>query len=72
MPDHDRRRRAWPAVSWVVWDVLDEALGRGLLGQIVSLGVGLAAGGVVYVAIAKLLRVAELEQMSRLLLRRRR
>jgi putative peptidoglycan lipid II flippase len=58
------------AISWIVWDVLDGALGRGLLGQIASLGIGLAAGGVVYVAIAKLLQVAELEQMSRLLLRR--
>jgi len=55
------------AVSWMVWDVLDELLGRGLLGQIVSLGVALAAGGAVYLAVAKLLRLAELEQMSRLL-----
>ncbi|HYQ78099.1 MAG TPA: murein biosynthesis integral membrane protein MurJ [Solirubrobacterales bacterium] len=61
---------ALAGVGWVVWDVLDQILGRGLLGQIVSLGVGLGAGGVVYVAVAKLLRVAELEQMSRLLLRR--
>jgi putative peptidoglycan lipid II flippase len=61
---------ALAGVSWVVWDVLDQALGRGLVGQIVSLGMGLAAGGLVYVAVAKLLRVAELEQMSRLLLRR--
>lgn len=58
------------AIGWLVWDVLDQALGRGLLGQIVSLGVGLGVGGVVYVAVARLLRVAELEQMSRLLLRR--
>jgi putative peptidoglycan lipid II flippase len=58
------------AIGWIVWDVLDEALGRGLGGQIVSLGVGLAAGLAVYLSIAKLLRVAELEQMSRLLLRR--
>jgi putative peptidoglycan lipid II flippase len=58
------------AISWIVWDVLDQAVGRGLVGQIVSLGVGLGAGGIVYVAIAKLLQVAELEQMSRLLLRR--
>ena len=58
------------AISWIVWDVLDEAVGRGLVGQIISLGVGLSAGGIVYVAIAKLLQVAELEQMSRLLLRR--
>ncbi|HET8955803.1 MAG TPA: murein biosynthesis integral membrane protein MurJ [Solirubrobacterales bacterium] len=61
---------ALAGVGWVVWDVLDEILGRGLGGQIVSLGAGLAAGGLVYVAVAKLLRVAELEQMSRLLLRR--
>jgi putative peptidoglycan lipid II flippase len=61
---------ALAGVGWVVWDVLDQALGRGLMGQIVSLGTGLAAGGLVYVAVAKLLRVAELEQMSRLLLRR--
>jgi putative peptidoglycan lipid II flippase len=59
------------AVGWVVWDLLDEMLGRGLGGQIASLGVALGAGGVVYVAIAKLLQVAELEQMSRLLPGRR-
>jgi len=61
---------ALAGVSWLVWDVLDEALGRGLLGQIVSLGVGLGVGGLVYVAVAKLLRVEELEQMTRLLRRR--
>jgi putative peptidoglycan lipid II flippase len=62
---------ALAGVGWLVWDVLDQALGRGLGGQIVSLGAGLGAGGLVYVAVAKLLRVEELEQMSRLLLRRR-
>jgi putative peptidoglycan lipid II flippase len=61
---------ALAGVGWVVWDLLDEALGRGLVGQIVSLGAGLAAGGLVYVAVAKLLRVAELEQITRLLRRR--
>jgi putative peptidoglycan lipid II flippase len=61
---------ALAGVGWLVWDVLDEALGRGLLGQIVSLGVGLGAGGLVYVAVVKLLRVEELEQMTRLLRRR--
>jgi putative peptidoglycan lipid II flippase len=61
---------ALAGVAWVVWDLLDAALGRGLVGQIVSLGVGLAAGGLVYVAVAKLLRVAELEQITRLLRRR--
>jgi putative peptidoglycan lipid II flippase len=62
---------ALAAIGWIVWDVLDELLGRGLLGQIVSLGVALAAGLVVYLSVAKLLRVAELEQMSRLLPGRR-
>jgi putative peptidoglycan lipid II flippase len=61
---------ALAGTGWVVWDVLDKALGRGLTGQAVSLGTGLAAGLVVYLAVAKLLRVAELEQMTRLLPRR--
>jgi putative peptidoglycan lipid II flippase len=59
------------AIAWIVWDVLDELLGRGLLGQIVSLSVALGAGLAVYLSVAKLLRVAELEQMSRLLPGRR-
>jgi putative peptidoglycan lipid II flippase len=61
---------ALAGVSWVIWDVLDDALGRGLVGQIVSLSVGLGLGGLVYLAVAKLLRVAELEQMTRLVRRR--
>ena len=36
---------ALAGVGWLVWDLLDEALGRGLVGQIVSLGTGLAVGG---------------------------
>jgi len=61
---------ALAAVSFGVWDVLDSALGRGLLGQIASLGVGLGLGGLVYLGMAKLLRIAELEQIMRLLRRR--
>ena len=61
---------ALAGVSWLVWDVLDQALGRDLVGQIISLGTGLAIGGLVYVGVAKLLRVEELEQMTRLLRRR--
>ncbi len=56
--------------SYLIWDVLDAALGRGLFGQIVSLGCGLAAGGLVYLGVARLLRIAELEQIMRLLRRR--
>ena len=57
---------ALAAVSFGVWDALDSALGRGLLGQIVSLGSALALGGLVYLGAAKLLGVAELEQVMRL------
>jgi putative peptidoglycan lipid II flippase len=60
---------ALAAVSYGVWDVLDQALGRGLAGQIVSLGVALGLGGLVYVGAAKLLRIAELEQVMRLVRR---
>jgi putative peptidoglycan lipid II flippase len=62
---------ALAGVGWLVWDLLDEALGRGLLAQIVSLGTGLALGGLVYVAISRALRIAELEQIMRLLPGRR-
>jgi putative peptidoglycan lipid II flippase len=61
---------ALAAVSYGVWDLLDEALGRGLIGQIVSLGSGLALGGLVYVGAARLLRVPELDQILRLVRRR--
>ena len=71
-------RRVWQkqfhfslaAVSFGIWDVLDAALGRGLGGQIVSLGAALGVGGLVYVGVARLLRVAELEQVMRLVRRR--
>jgi putative peptidoglycan lipid II flippase len=58
------------AVSFGIWHFLDAALGRGLGGQVISLGTALGAGGLVYVAFAKLLRVAELDQIVRLLRRR--
>jgi len=60
---------ALAAVSFGIWDVLDNALGRGLGGQIASLGLALGAGGLVYLGAAKLMRIAELEQITRLLRR---
>ncbi len=62
---------ALAGISWVVWHTLEVALGTGLASQIISLGAGLGAGGVAYLAIAKLLRIPELEQMIRLLRRGR-
>jgi putative peptidoglycan lipid II flippase len=61
---------ALAAVSFGVWDLLDNALGRGLAGQIASLGIALGLGGLTYLGAAKLLKIAELEQITRLLRRR--
>jgi putative peptidoglycan lipid II flippase len=61
---------ALAAVSFGVWDVLDGLLGRGFAGQIVSLGAALGFGGLVYLAAARLLRIAELDQILRLVRRR--
>jgi putative peptidoglycan lipid II flippase len=58
------------AVGWLVWDVLDHALGTSTAAQIISLGTGLALGSVAYFAVAWMLRIAELEQIMRLLRRR--
>jgi putative peptidoglycan lipid II flippase len=62
---------ALAAVAFGAWDLLDEALGRGLGGQIVSLGVALGLGGLVYLGVARLLRIPELDQIMRLLPGRR-
>jgi putative peptidoglycan lipid II flippase len=61
---------ALAGVSFLVWDLLDSALGRSLGGQVISLSSGLAAGAAVYLATVWLLRVPELEQIMRLLRRR--
>jgi len=58
-------------VSYGIWDLLDQELGRGLAAQIVSLGVGLGIGAAAYLLAARLLRIPELEQILRLLRRRR-
>jgi putative peptidoglycan lipid II flippase len=56
-------------VSYGVWVGLDEMLGRGLLGQIISLGGGLAAGAAAYFMAVIALRVPEAGQITRLLRR---
>jgi putative peptidoglycan lipid II flippase len=62
---------ALAGASYLVWTGLDGVVGRGLAGQIVSLGGGLLVGFGVYLAIARALRIAELEQIMRLLRRGR-
>ncbi|HEX6586687.1 MAG TPA: hypothetical protein VF052_08040, partial [Solirubrobacterales bacterium] len=56
-------------VSYLVWYGLDEALGRGTLAQILSLGAALVAGAVAYFAAVLALRVPEAHQILRLVRR---
>ncbi len=61
---------ALAGVSFGVWSLLDDALGRGLGGQIASLGIALAAGAVVYGIAVVALRVPEAQQILNLVRRR--
>jgi putative peptidoglycan lipid II flippase len=53
--------------SWLVWHILDSALGRSLPAQIISLGAGIAVGSVVYGVGVLLLKVPEARQIQRLI-----
>jgi len=59
------------AVAYLTWWGLDELLGRGLLAQIVSVGLGIAAGLGAYAAGVWALRIPEARQVGRLLPGRR-
>jgi putative peptidoglycan lipid II flippase len=60
---------ALAGVSYGIWRLLDEALGRGLGAQIVSLTVGLGAGLCVYAGAVAILRIPEAQQIRRLVRR---
>ncbi|MHB8641745.1 MAG: murein biosynthesis integral membrane protein MurJ [Gaiellaceae bacterium] len=49
--------------AWPVWRGLDAALGRSAGGQVVSLGVALTAGGLVYLLACRVLEVRELDAL---------
>jgi putative peptidoglycan lipid II flippase len=61
---------ALAGVSYGIWYVLDRALGRELIAQVISLGVALAAGALVYGMAVTLFRIPEAGQIWRLLRRR--
>ncbi|MEA2246337.1 MAG: putative peptidoglycan lipid flippase [Solirubrobacteraceae bacterium] len=54
-------------VAYGAWHVLDEALGRALVGQVVSVIGGLTLGAVAYGLAVHLLRIPEARQIERLL-----
>ncbi len=57
-------------VSYESWDLLDQALGQGLGGQVIAVSVALGLGGIAYVACSRLLRIPELDQILSLARRR--
>ena len=59
-------------VSYGLWWLLDDALGRSLGAQVVSLGVALAAGGAAYLAACRALGVREIATLLSLRTRTRR
>jgi putative peptidoglycan lipid II flippase len=54
-------------VAYGIWRVLDAALGRGLFGQVLSVGAGLTVGALVYASTVHLLRIPEARQIEALL-----
>jgi putative peptidoglycan lipid II flippase len=62
---------ALAAASYGVWYLLDQALGRSFIAQVISLGTALIVGGAIYLLAVNLLRIPEAAQIRRLVLRRR-
>jgi putative peptidoglycan lipid II flippase len=58
-------------ISYGVWRLLDDAVGRSLTGQLVSLGLALALGILAYLGSCRALGVRELEALLALRFRRR-
>ena len=56
--------------AWVAWAGLDWVFGRSLIGQLISVGGGLAAGTVVYAYVVLAMRLPEAEQLRRLIVGR--
>lgn len=63
---------ALAVVAFGSWWLLDDLLGRSFLGQLVSLGTALLAGGAVYLAACRALRVPEMAALLSLRSRSRR
>jgi putative peptidoglycan lipid II flippase len=62
---------ALAAASYGVWYILDQALGRSFIAQVISLGTALVVGAAIYLLAVNLMRIPEAAQIRRLVLRRR-
>jgi putative peptidoglycan lipid II flippase len=55
------------ALAWAVWDLLDSLLGTSLPAQIVSVGLGISAGIVLYAKLVLVMRIREARQIKALI-----
>lgn len=53
-------------LSWTTWRVVDDALGRGIAGQVLSVGLALAAGSIAYLSVALATNQPELRALAAL------
>jgi putative peptidoglycan lipid II flippase len=58
------------AVAYPVWYGLDQALGRGLVGQLISVGTAILAGSAAYIAAVLAMHIDEARQIRALVMRR--
>jgi putative peptidoglycan lipid II flippase len=62
---------AWFGIAaWVSWEVLDWAFGTSLLGQLISVGGGLAIGTAAYISVVLAMRLPEAEELRAMVQRR--
>jgi putative peptidoglycan lipid II flippase len=62
---------AWFGITaYVSWAALDWVFGRDLIGQVISVGGGLAIGTVAYIKVVLAMRIPEAEQLQRVVQRR--
>jgi putative peptidoglycan lipid II flippase len=57
-------------VAYITWYVLDDALGRSLLAQVVTVGGAITLGSAVYAALVLAMRIPEARQILELFTRR--
>ena len=58
------------AVAWVVWKGLDGVVGTSLVGQLISVGLALVAGGALYARLVLAMRIPEARQIEQLAMER--
>lgn len=58
------------AAAWIAWAALDEVFGRSVIGQVISVGGGLAIGTLAYARAVLWLQISEAEQVAEFAARR--